>query len=816
MSAQCFAVALWKSITGQAAVAVPPLEPEPTFHSSAYNISLNLTSLITFPSRLLSRIRQADVILFQDAISTLPSPSTDRAAVKSNPLSGSGPNFPGPYGFFLSGYMLGLVLLAVLLHRIQNIVVPARTSSHSRNVSHGPNRRFYGSDAFRRLSGAFLPLDLTQTSTRLAFHLPTLYFLSKMLLIWTVILLQTSELYPTWDSGRIYSLGQWAQNMEMNHVCWRTFCTILAAFAVEAFIRGLDGSGFALMHMNANTSPFNLVGYSFLLHLYASPITHVHKPPSMPSRPDKHVIVTITIPLLQLTIFHMLSIRKRWSNHRLLPTALSSFLSLLHFHLTLYSHYYHRSAPPLAPLLPHPHQPKAKLPHRVDVPATPTPLHGSTSFPVPTPPIEPVPPPPLYNLYSRPTGSGSFPLLNYVPNAFETLLLLTIALTVVLNALTQLILTGRVARPLLGLGLTGSTSGAWAWAPPYDEEWGVVLLRVGTASLEATGLRGWGNEMPAVNAAPMVAMYPEYGTARLGPSGVVHVSSGFGPTGAVRKRRRGLSNEVRTVDVGARAGAGSRIFGTDLINLGWLKEAWRFLCAAWVAGRGLLNGIRAFTTGWSKARSGQHDQRDDLTPGDEIVLNFMEAEIIEDDEEEAQDEDHDDVIYGRFLREEEISDDDDADPAQGWDLGDSSPGSEDEDEQEQERELGDGETVGLYTDLGGTTPAPVLLAHMTRDDSLPLTRRRYGSLVDAGPAPQVTEVVIPPVASPAPAQPIDDFRRNCVICTSEIREIICWPCRCLSMCDGCREVLAGRSAASKHRCPCCRQSVEGYSRIFIP
>ncbi|KAF7365409.1 RING-type domain-containing protein [Mycena venus] len=54
------------------------------------------------------------------------------------------------------------------------------------------------------------------------------------------------------------------------------------------------------------------------------------------------------------------------------------------------------------------------------------------------------------------------------------------------------------------------------------------------------------------------------------------------------------------------------------------------------------------------------------------------------------------------------------------------------------------------------------------------------------------------IASRAPAQPIDELRRNCVICTCDPREIICWPCRCLSMCDGCREVLASKSSASKH------------------
>ncbi|KAK7048184.1 hypothetical protein R3P38DRAFT_3307099 [Favolaschia claudopus] len=802
---------------------VMPLTPEPTtFHSSSYNISLNFTSLISLPSRLLARIRKADDFLFLDAVSTIPTSGAGRA--KSNALltnNGTTNMFPGPYGFFLSGYMLGLVLLGVLLHRIQNIVVPPRTSSPSHQLHRQISRRFFAYSTVRRLYGSVLPLDLNKTSTRLAFHLPTLYFLCKMLVTWAVILLQTSDFYPATESGYIHSLGEWVSRLEMHQVCWRTFCSICAAFSVEAFIRGLDGSGLGLIHMSANTSPFNLIGYSFLLHIYSSPITHVYKPPSLPSRPDKHVIVTIAVPLLQLTIFHILSIRKRWSNHRLFPTALSSMLSLLHFHLTLYSHYYCPSTN--TPLSPNPQQPKLKLPLTTHwhAPATPVPLNMGTSFPAPTPPpLGRVPPPAAPTvLYSHPTGSASFPLLNYVPNTFETLLLLTIALTIILNALTQLILTGRVARPLLGLGLSGSNiNGGWAWAPPYDEDWGVVLLRVGTASLEATGLRGLGNEMPTIHAPPLASRYPEYGTARLGPTGVLHISNGFGPVGGpTRKRRRGLSNEVRAVDGGAGSNSSSRffVFSPDLINWRWMKEAWRFF------------GFWTHVTGWSKGLGGHHHhhpQRQQLGENLAGGQGIEDDEIIIEDEEEEQDIGDDqegDEVYDRFLRQEEISDDDDGhnhNSAQGWDLGPSSAESEDEDEEEGEEGterdlLGDAEAVDLYADLGATTPAPVLLAHMTRDEGSPLTRRRYGSLLDAPEATQLGKSLFPVHQS---RTELTCVRRNCVICTCETREIICWPCRCLSMCDGCREVLASRASSSKHRCPCCRQLVEGYSRIFIP
>lgn len=37
-----------------------------------------------------------------------------------------------------------------------------------------------------------------------------------------------------------------------------------------------------------------------MLHIYASPITHVDKVAGAPSRPDKHVLVTIILPLIQV------------------------------------------------------------------------------------------------------------------------------------------------------------------------------------------------------------------------------------------------------------------------------------------------------------------------------------------------------------------------------------------------------------------------------------------------------------------------------------------------------------------------------------
>lgn len=54
---------------------------------------------------------------------------------------------------------------------------------------------------------------------------------------------------------------------------------------------------------------------------------------------------------------------------------------------------------------------------------------------------------------------------------------------------------------------------------------------------------------------------------------------------------------------------------------------------------------------------------------------------------------------------------------------------------------------------------------------------------------------------------------QCVVCQSSPRSIIIWPCRCLCVCDACRVSLA---MGNFEKCVCCRSSVEGFSRIFVP
>ncbi|KAK7455173.1 hypothetical protein VKT23_011044 [Stygiomarasmius scandens] len=811
----------------------------PSGLSVPYNISFNLSSfgsLFTYPSRLLARMRKIDELVSPDATSAFA--SFDEAADwmgtmttmhPSTPMPNPAPpeisaHFPGPWGFFTSGYMAGLFLMAVLMHRIENVVVPTRIphfSGHSTRRSRTLSIR-------ERIYRYFLPLNLNKTSTRLALHLPTLYFLCRMLVLWSLLILQAANLFPQTEPGTWHDLGVWSETKDMKDISWQTFCAVCAAFCVEAFVKGLDGVGVGFgAHLQANTSPFNLVGYAFLLHVYASPITHVYKPEGLPSRPDKHVLITIAIPLLQITIFHILSVRKRWSSHRFLPTALSSFLSLLHFHITILAHSSLFSS--------FPDSISTAEPPRVS-------MMSSTEYTSASPASDPITTTlsaaneTISRPYSSPTGTSSYPILNYIPNIFETLLLLTILLTIALNAITQLLLTGHVSKPLLGLGI-GGHSGI-GWSIPWDEDFGVVLLRVGTASLEATGLRGWGNEVTGVVASiplPSSEDSIEYGRLRMDRSGVVDVSPGSVTAGERGRRRgkgkgkkrmlRGWNNEVRDVDLGGRDSSNARSYGLPgvfTVNRRWFKEMWKFcktvLGVSWGSLTALWDTLRG-----RKRWGGSRRNENEGTRG-----TVSEArDLDEEDDETERSSWSDDFLYDQFRSGGMVSDDEDEE----WVEGSEEPESdfeevddEDDNEDEDDRDI---ETIGLYSDLQTreSTPGATssrLLAHMAYSGGTALTRRRYGSLLSGSSSSSTgSSFATPFISRPQNVRADstltrDDSRRNCVICTVEARQIICWPCRCLSMCDECRESLAARSSASKHRCPCCRRTVEGYSRIFIP
>ena len=339
-----------------------------------------------------------------------------------------------------------------------------------------------------------------------------------------------------------------------------------------------------------------------------------------------------------------------------------------------------------------------------------------------------------------------------------------------LNILTQLLLEGSITRLFIGH--------ATSLMPKWDEDFSIVLFRLGIASLDATSVAGLGNEVSCIALTDHAEilkrrMQYEYGEAemnRLGVSSITHTTEYHGGR---RTRKDGFSNEIRRVRVG------SPSHGDSLVDATWFNEFRRFVFACARFGIGvwrmtgrLLRGQPVFSR--PPAASG----------GQTRNLDAPSLGVYHEGEMKPSTHDQRD-IYERFLSGEVLSDDDDDDddysppksPVPQHDDDDDDTGGNTPDE-----EL---DTLGLYRDLSAastsSTSAPVLLAHMTDTSSSPLTRRRYRSLVFGQEDPEQWAweafAISRRSAANQPGPPANEPRRNCVICITEERQIICWPCR---------------------------------------
>lgn len=335
-------------------------------------------------------------------------------------------------------------------------------------------------------------------------------------------------------------------------------------------------------------------------------------------------------------------------------------------------------------------------------------------------------------------------------------------LAIGLNALTQLLLEGSVTRPLFGHQAT--------LLPKWDEDFATVILRLGTASLEATSVAGLGNEVGGVNVSNTTDVdktHTEYGLVEINRFGIISITNTTEGRGRRKRLREGFANEIKHVKAGTAE-------GELWIDAAWYRELVRFGVglARFVKGLGRLvwNGLRG------KIRVS------DLVPPASTAeeANISQRRVVDESEESDGQDD-----YARFVRGENVSDDDDDE----FDLSRVSRNASTGSTPSTPSEYDEGaETVGLYADLSSaastSTSAPLLLAHMTDTSSSPLTRRRYSHLVSGGGSrsPE-TQGIFDDWSTLLGNRRVEDddglgdTRRNCVICTVEPRQIICWPCR---------------------------------------
>jgi hypothetical protein len=289
---------------------------------------------------------------------------------------------------------------------------------------------------------------------------------------------------------------------------------------------------------------------------------------------------------------------------------------------------------------------------------------------------------------------------------------------------------------------------------------------------------------------------------------------------------KGLAREIKSVH----AVEHDLSSASAWFDMSWTREVSRFGQRMAQVGKGVSRAIWKAMTRRRGASYG--DENESVNEdGKAVAVRAKPTEV-----QDVRD------VYARFLLGQATLSDDDDDEFRLEEEGESDSQSESDEDGEGDSEVGedadaDISAPALYVDLARRSLPPrsrsssptatssaltsVLIAHLTSPArSAPLTRRRYTQI--SGPDPHIAWLTHCRAATEAGARTNaigaddDDPRRNCVVCTVEPRSVICWPCRCLALCDDCRSNLASRMGAGKHQCPCCRRSVEGYSRIFIP
>jgi hypothetical protein len=173
----------------------------------------------------------------------------------------------GPLSFAGSGYGIMLVLTvsssarscapadskAILLNRIHNIVrrprIPQRPLDPL-NSSRYQRARARRESFYPTVADDLVTKFLINPDTPKYLRLPGLFCLVRAWLLFSVVILQVANLWPTDEGspwlhntlhGRLFNrCGQWAGGMEMGKACWQVFLSVCAGLVCGGLANGLD------------------------------------------------------------------------------------------------------------------------------------------------------------------------------------------------------------------------------------------------------------------------------------------------------------------------------------------------------------------------------------------------------------------------------------------------------------------------------------------------------------------------------------------------------------------------------------------------
>ncbi|WFD35504.1 hypothetical protein MCUN1_002360 [Malassezia cuniculi] len=382
--------------------------------------------------------------------------------------------------------------------------------------------------------------------------------------------------------------------------------------------------------------------------------------------------------------------------------------------------------------------------------------------------------PPLVPRLLLTTAIASLRLLHFVscppadyPSVFqghrvcEGIVLGIITCTIFLHSLAMLVTEGRVdIRPLV-----------YAPSPVIraSDDFGLACIKLCTICLHATNL---------------TSMSAEIALPQMPRKTVVELSSdGAQIIWGTERALPGLAHEVRSVHVTHErhlTDAGGIVRGIDKVRAGWtmvnvLAEAVAELCARPVRAVTRLVPVPGAVRGVPRAvRLVWHGTNGEIRRAQRIAMETQQA--------------HDRALLIQQLRDPDM----------------------------------DMDGAALLADAGGESFRDIVQLHHARRDGPPLTRSEYRALVRASSAMSAETALELELLSAirerrhfAPAA--HENTRLCVVCCAEEREVICWPCRCIALCDGCREALVHhRRTTGAQLCPTCRTPIEAYSKLYLP
>ncbi|GAA5906131.1 uncharacterized protein JCM6883_005453 [Sporobolomyces salmoneus] len=865
------------------------MSSEPSFLRST------LSRAVTSPLKLYHYLRPSS---HSSNPSPTPSPRVSSAAFSA----------PSPLTYLTSSYLLLSLSLAFLLHRIHHLVPPSHRPSpvtaHGQRRTREQERVESGIVQIGiRLPGILFLLK-TSAALYLAYSGATSIQSQGKWMQWGLRGLQASTRFcGKGELGRFISSSSSSSSTTiLNHsqLLWQTFLSISTSITLETFVRALSDD-------TPSLHSFNLLSFSFLLHVQSHPSTSTSLSSNGATgggnggNEQLYLYLLLTnLELVALQSSYLLpylpssfpfSSRSRPTTSRTTTTTkryrfpITMVFSFVSQFLAIRSYYL---------------------------------LWTSLSTPVPSSSS-----PPSQHLQGGEVGLIWF---NKLPELFFTSLIL---LSLGLKLVASLIRGEELSRENL--------VGAPVWWD-FEEDYGVVLIKYTTALLRSTRLSHLSFELsplsvlPSTLAASLESIGFDLSTTTNNVSTSSSDSTGEGGGGGegegglrVRLERNGDVLLMEELETDERAVGGLRRrngrttealeygFGTEIkqveiepltlgrnefegggewegswgddgfargdgveyvssggggggreggdVGMGLIqgeRRGYMFRLLAVVLRMGfyviyivLREGTKALKFGLRKMglRSLEGRLRDTWTTSErsERRRNRSRSRGIE--ENEGEDEEEEDGDYA---------------PSEGESDSEDS-GSENEMEGESAQREEEENALALISDLSTSLDetetqlspsdlAPYLLAHhLSPSSSSTLTRRRYASLFPSPSPSSSSEPIsslshldraitsslvsnerlmrLTPEERETKRQEWRDSRSSfCVVCTVEPRTVILWPCRCLALCESCREALALRTTAATpgdghaggggpgagtggNLCPTCRGAVAGYSRI---